>query len=111
MVTLHALLALGQTFQAAQVWYTSSDCSGSPAVTNPASTVTESTGCFTTAGAAGNSMKLACDGSVVLTTYLSTGCTSTSVATTQAGQPASMMGCKDANAAQCSAFAHAMDCG
>ena len=89
-IVLQALVAMGQTHEATQVYYTSSDCSGSPALANPASTVTSANGCFLTGG---YSAKLSCDGSVTMTTYMSQDCTSTlpavvqaAMAVTQAGQ-------------------------
>ena len=114
-IVLQALVAMGQTHEATQVYYTSSDCSGSPALANPASTVTSATGCFLTGG---YSAKLSCDGSVTMTTYMSQDCTSTlpavvqaAMAVTQAGNPGSSVGCYYASAAQCSAYVRALDCG
>ena len=117
-VVLQALVAMGQTHQGTQVYYTSSDCSGSPAITNPAATVTSATGCFLNPAAPGSSFKLACDGSVSVGAYMSLDCTSSlpafvqaALAATQAGNPASSVGCAYASAAQCSAYVRALDCG
>ena len=106
---------MGQTHESTQVYYTSSDCSGSPALTNEAAAFTSATGCFTTGQ---YSAKLSCDGGVTMTLYMSQDCTSTlpavvqaAMAVTQAGNPGSSVGCYYASAAQCSAYVRALDCG
>ena len=126
-IVLQALVAMGQTHEFRQAFYTSSDCSGSPTLPDddfPTSTVTSDTGCWVlpetsslAAATLGGTFTLSCGGAriIMLNSYMmSPNCNSVLgflVSVPQAGENSSFLGCRDASEEQCSAYAHALDCG
>ena len=123
-IVLQALVAMGQTHEIRQAFYTSSDCSGSPTLPDddfPTYNVTSDTGCWvlpedSTLGAATlrGTFTLSCGGArnIMINSYIaSRDCNGMVFSVPQAGENSSFLGCRNASEAQCSAYAHALTVG